>query len=484
MRPYREAIGRPPQTSGHDMKYKTVAAALLSLAAGIAIGLAADTNSYAEKSLKDPYARLDTFAQVLSVVEGNYVDDIDRTAMIDGAIQGMIRALDPHSGFMTAQARKAFEQMTSGAFVGIGMEVGIRDNELRIIMTFYGGPAQKAGLQSGDVILGIDGKDISKMSLDQITQALRGAPGTAVRLTIRHPGNLGTQNYTVKRAVVQLDTVRSRMLDDDYAYVAVRSFGEGTTKKVRAEIDNLNSLTQHGLKGIILDLRKNPGGFLLEGFQLANLFIPSGNIVSTRGRNGVLIQSYDATRDRYAYDLPLAVLIDESSASASEIVAGALQDHHRAIIVGQTSFGKATVQNLFPLSDGSSVKLTIGRYYTPSGRCIQGQGIVPDVEVEDLQLQVKKRTIIREKDLPNTLSAKTAGGKAPDPAAKDTNPAAKDAGNAAPAAKDDAPSNTTQPANAEIAEISPEPLPSIDDLQLFTALQQLRAREFFLGNTK
>lgn len=449
------------------MRNRTAVAAILALIVGIAIGLAIDNPGYADKAPKEPYKRLDTFAEVLSVIDGNYVDEVDRTAMIDGAILGMIRALDPHSGFMTAQARKAFELQTSGQFVGIGMEVGIRDNQLRIIMTFYGGPAQKAGLQSGDVILGIDGKDVSKMNLDQITQALRGAPGTAVRLTVRHPESLGTQNYTIQRAVVQLDIVRSRLLDDDYGYVSVRSFGEGATAKVRAEIDNLQKLTAQGLKGLILDLRKNPGGFLNEGVLLANLFLKSGTIVSTRGRNGILIQQYGATPDRYAYDMPLAVLIDEGSASASEIVAGALQDHHRAIIVGQTSFGKATVQNLFPLSDGSSVKLTIGRYYTPSGKCIQAEGIVPDVEVEDLQLQVKKRSIIREKDLPNALSAKTPTAQAqaqPQPVPEN-----------APAA---------QPSEAAQAEPEHEPLPSIDDLQLFTALQQLRAREFFLGNTK
>lgn len=464
------------------MKYKTAAAALLALVAGISIGLALDNPGYAEKSLKEPYARLDTFAQVLSLIDSNYVDEVDRTSMIDGAILGMIRALDPHSSFMTAQGRKAFELQTSGQFVGVGMEVGIRDNELRIIMTFYGGPAQKAGLQSGDVILGIDGKDISKMNLDQITQALRGKPGSTVRLTVRHPGNLGTQTYTMQRAVVQMDIVRSRMLDDDYGYVSVRSFGSGTAEKVRAEIDNLNSLTKNGLRGLILDLRKNPGGFLNEGVYLANLFLPSGNIVSTRGRNGVLIQSYDAAQNRYAYDMPLAVLIDESSASASEIVAGALQDHHRAIIVGQTSFGKATVQNIFSLEDGSSVKLTIGRYYTPSGRCIQAQGIVPDVEIEDLQLQVKKRTIIREKDLPNTLSAKYSAQK-PSDKPSDTKATDKPSDSKAADKPSDSKATDAQPAT-EVVEEFPEPLPSIDDLQLFTALQQLRAREFFLGNTK
>ena len=431
-------------------------ASVLALSAGLALGHLTQRDSYAEKASHEPYERLDTFAQVLSVIESNYVEPVNRTSMIDGAIHGMIRSLDPHSAFFSAAERKTFEMSTQNQFVGIGVEVGLRNDELRIITAFYGGPAQRAGLQSGDVILGVDGKDVSKMSLDELYASLRGEVGSKVTLNVKHSDKLSIRTYVIERAVVQLDMVRGRVLDDDYGYVAIKTFGADVSSKVKAEIELINSYTQHGLKGLILDLRKNPGGFLNEGVAVANLFIPSGNIVSTRGRDGVLIKNYDASRVNFVFDMPLAVLIDEGSASASEIVAGALQDHHRAVIVGQNSFGKASIQNMYKLKDGSSVKLTIGRYYTPSGRCIQGQGIVPDVQVEDLILQVRSRNTVREKDLDHSLSAQQGGNAA-----------------------SNAQQTSDKPEQDTVVHLPGEPLPSISDLQLFTALQQLRAREFF-----
>lgn len=421
---------------------------LAVLGLGFVLGAAAP-QSYAQKKDGDPYKRLDIFAQVLSVVERNYVESTNRTAMIDGAIHGMIRALDPHSSYMSAEERAEFERRTDGKFVGIGVEIGIRDDELRVITAFYGGPAQKAGIESGDVILAIDGRDVSTMSLDELFASLRGAPQSSVKLTIRRAEKLALKTFTLKRAVVALDLVQSQILPDDIGYVGLKSFGNGAADKVREAIERLNSYTASGLKGLVLDLRKNPGGFLNEGVALANLFIEKGNIVTTRGRDGVLIKSYDASRSRHAFDVPLAVLIDEGTASAAEIVAGALQDHRRAIVVGQTSFGKASIQNLFQLSDGATLKLTIGRYFTPSGHCIQARGITPDVEVEDLLLQRKSRSFMREKDLDHALSAAADSSGTPTAV----------------------PKTTYEPG---------EPLPSIDDLQLFTAIQQLRARRFYL----
>lgn len=429
------------------MKTQILLSATVFLSFGLGfISGATVPDSWAKKSASDPYRRLDAFAQVLNVIERNYVEETDRDAMIDGAIKGMLRSLDPHSSFMTAKDRAEFERRTDGKFVGIGVEVGIRNDELRIITAFYGGPAYKAGLRSGDVILSIDGNDVSAMSLDALFEAMRGDPGSQIRLTVRRPEKLAVQSFLIERGVVALDLVQYQLLPDDFGYIALKSFGNGATQKVKDAIERLKSYAPNGLNGIVLDLRKNPGGFLNEGVGVANLFIEKGNIVSTRGRNGVLIKSYDATRSGYAYDIPLAVLIDEGSASASEIVAGALKDHKRAILVGQTSFGKASIQNMFPLNDGSSVKLTIGRYYTPSGNSIQAQGITPDVEVEDLILQKKKRQITREKDLAHAL---------------DTND-----------------KNTNTNANAPYE--TGEPLPTIDDLQLFTAIQQLRARRFYV----
>ena len=415
-----------------------------SIVCGMVFCVSAQTTVFAQKP-HDPYQRLDTFAQVLNIIERNYVDDIDRTAMIDGAIQGMLRALDPHSAFMSSAQRKDFEQRTAGNFVGFGVEIGIKDDQLRIITAFHGGPAQKAGLSSGDVILSIDGKSVASMSLDELFNALRGEPGSTVRLTVRHPERLSIENYVVTRALLELGLVNSRLLYGDIGYVRLKSFGAGAAQKVRESIDELMRIST--LRGLILDLRQNPGGFLNEGVALANLFLKSGNIVTTKGRNGVLIKSYDASSHDYAYDLPLAVLIDDGSASASEIVAGALQDHRRAVIVGETSFGKASIQNMYKVPDGSTVKLTIGRYYTPSGRCIQAQGIVPDIEVDDLVLQPPKRAKnAREKDLPHALE------------------------------NTDSSQQKTSPQHATDDTPTPgESFSSVDDLQLFTAVQILRA---------
>lgn len=437
---------------------------IAATAMGFLMGAATVGQSYAQKKDVNPYERLDIFAQVLSVIERNYVDTADRTAMIDGAIKGMIRALDPHSSFMTGEERAEFERRTDGKFVGIGVELGIRDDELRVIAAFYGGPAQKAGIESGDVIVSIDGKDVSSMSLDALFDALRGAPQSTVRLTVRRAGHLSLKTHVIERAVVALDLVRTQIVSDDFGYIALKSFGNGAAEKVKEAIERLKTYAPGGLNGIILDLRKNPGGFVHEGVAVANLFVKSGNIVTTRGRGGILIKSYDAARSGYAYDYPLAVLIDEGTASAAEIVAGALQDHHRAIIVGQTSFGKASIQSLFSLSDGSTVKLTIGRYYTPSGNCIQARGITPDVEVEDLILQRKPRSVTREKDLDHALSAAEGSKSAPGGGAAQPNSTAVQ----------------TPAAPAAPAFDPEEPLPSIDDLQLFTAIQQLRARRFYL----
>jgi carboxyl-terminal processing protease len=397
--------------------------AVTAFLAGIGVGMVWNSGSYAQKNTREPYAKLDTFAEVLHVVERYYVDDVNREAMIDGAIEGMIRALDPHSHFLTAADRKAFEQRTGGQFVGIGVEIGIRNDELRILTAFHGGPAQKAGLRSGDTILAIDGKDVSQMSLDTLFHTLRGEPNSAVQLTVRHANTMGMKSYTVYRNLVQLDVTHSLLMDNDIGYVALSTFGEGAAKKVQAEIDKIASYTSNGLQGLVLDLRGNPGGFLNEGVALANLFVKSGDIVTTRGRNEVLMRSYSASRSGYEYDMPLAVLIDEASASASEIVAGALQDHKRAVIVGVTSFGKASIQNMYKLHDGSSLKLTIGRYYTPSGKCIQAQGIVPDIVVEKQHDMGENSPIVREKDLEHALKAHPDKPHAA-PSAPPENPAA------------------------------------------------------------
>jgi len=388
-----------------------------------------------DKKKPDPYARLDAFAQILNVVESNYVDTIDRNKVIDGAINGMIRALDPHSSFMSADERRDFEMRTGGQFVGIGVEVGLRENSLQIITAIPGGPAAQAGLDSGDTILAIDGEDVSQMSLDHLSMKLHGEVGSKLTLTVRRVNSLAPRNYIITRAVVQTALTFGQLLDLHYGYVALKSFGPGSAEKVKAEIERLKSLVGGDLRGLVLDLRQNPGGFIREATALADYFLDSGTIVETRGRDGVVMQTYTASRGT-AFDFPLVVLIDAGSASASEIVAGALQANKRAYIVGTTSFGKASVQSLFTLKDGSSLKLTIGRYYTPDGRSIQTLGITPDFYVEAAELVTSsEKRFMREKDLPGALP--------PGPEAQE-------------------------------GEIQPV-TPTIEDLQLFTAYNILRA---------
>lgn len=361
------------------------------------------SNAFAEGKKHDPYERLDAFAQVLNAVEANYVDKIDRTKVIDGAIDGMIRALDPHSSFMSATQRRDFELRTGGSFVGVGIEVGVKEGELRVITAIGGGPAQKAGIMSGDTILAVNGEEVAKMSLDALSMKLRGEPGTTLTLTIRHPNVLAPKTITLTREIIKTELTFSKLIDVHYGYVRLKSFGPGSAEKVRSEIEKLEKMTKGDLRGLVLDLRQNPGGYIKEATELADLFLSSGKIVETRGRDGVAIQTYTASSST-PFKMPLAVLIDNGSASASEILAGALQSHKRAIIVGTTSFGKASVQNILTLKDGSSLKLTIGRYYTPDGRSIQAQGISPDIYVEShVVLDAGEVRALREADLPNAL---------------------------------------------------------------------------------
>ena len=360
-------------------------------------------NVLADTPKQDPYARLDAFAQVLNVVEQNYVDTIDRTKIIDGAISGMIRALDPHSSYMTAAERRNFELRTGGQFVGIGVEIGFKEDVLRVIAPLPGGPAEKAGILSGDIILAIDGEDVSKMSLDHLVMRLQGEPGSTVRLLVKHPDVLSPRSYVVTRDIVKTEVTFSKLIDPHYGYVQLKSFGQGCADKVREEIESLERLTNNGLHGLVIDLRNNPGGFLNEATELVNMFLSKGLIVETRGRDGVVMQSYSASAGT-RFDFPVAILINAGSASASEIVAGAMQAHRRALIVGTQSFGKASVQNMIRLKDGASLKLTVGRYYTPDGQSIQARGITPDIYVENAALiPTEDQQAMREKDLANAL---------------------------------------------------------------------------------
>ncbi len=331
-----------------------------------------------------PYHRLKIFARVLSQLERYYVEPVDKKELIYGAIDGMVRTLDPHSSFMRPEDFKMLEEDTRGEFGGVGLEVGIQEDLLTVITPIAGSPAARAGIEPGDVILAIDEKPTLSMSIEEAIHLMRGKPGTGVTATFRRVGVEEPFDVVLERAVIQVESAKGELLTPGFAWLKIRSFQDGTTADVKKLLDRLKK-EGGGLKGVLLDLRRNPGGVLNEAVLLSDLFISKGTIVTTRGQGDRTITTYRANRRGTIDHLPLVVLVDGASASAAEIVAGALQDHGRALIVGTKSYGKGSVQSLIDLGDGFGLKLTVARYFTPKGRSIQVNGVIPDIAIESRQ---------------------------------------------------------------------------------------------------
>jgi carboxyl-terminal processing protease len=356
-----------------------------------------------------PYTKLDTFAQVLSQIERAYVEPPDPDQLIYSAIKGMVRHLDPHSAFLTPDELLAMRDRTAGRYVGVGVEIGLRDNQVVIIAPLEGGPAEAAGVQAGDIILAVDGKPATDWDVAKASEHMRGPEGSTLTLRLKRASLPQPVEVTLTRQVVAIVSIKHQLLDPGYGYIAIRSFTQNVHGDLRAAYDDLLRASGGHLRGLILDLRNNPGGLLREAVLVSNAFVGDGLIVSTEGRKGLELGRHEAQSDLAWITCPLVVLVNAGSASASEIVAGALQDHQRAVIVGSQTFGKGSVQNIYDLPDGSGLKLTIARYFTPSHRPIQGQGITPDILAEDLQLpDVAPAASARERDLPNALDAPTA----------------------------------------------------------------------------
>jgi carboxyl-terminal processing protease len=327
-----------------------------------------------------PYSKLAIFARVLTKLERLYVEPVDGDDLIYGAIRGMVRTLDPHSAFLLPDEFRILEEDTQGKFGGVGVEVGIQDDILTVITPMPGTPAEKAGLEPGDQIIAIEGSPTQSMSITDVVWQMRGVPGTEVTITIRREGEEKPFDVALTREVIHIESVQAELLEPGFPWIRVRIFQKGTASNVA---DAMARLTREGdgLQGLVLDLRRNPGGVLHEAVRLADLFVNSGTLVTTRGRDREIIQTFKANQRATATRVPMVVLIDGSSASAAEIVAGALQDHGRALLVGTRSFGKGSVQSIIDLGDGFGLKLTVARYFTPSGRSIQVEGVVPDVEI-------------------------------------------------------------------------------------------------------
>ncbi|MEH6635480.1 MAG: S41 family peptidase, partial [Halioglobus sp.] len=327
-----------------------------------------------------PLDELRTFADVFNQIRVGYVEEIDDSTLLEYAIQGMLMGLDPHSVYMTEDAFKDLQDNTSGEFTGLGLEVGMEDGYVKIISPIDGSPAAGAGLQSGDIILKLGKIPVKGMSLNEAIEVMRGPKGSDIELTIGRPGESQPFEVTLTRDTIKVASVRERWLEPGYGYIRIAQFQTATGADVGKSLSKL--MEQQELKGLVLDLRNNPGGILRASVDVAGLFMDGGTVVYTEGRLANSDMYYEADEQDQSKGTPLVVLINRGSASASEIVAGALQDHSRAVVMGTDSFGKGSVQTILPLSESRAVKLTTALYFTPNGRSIQAEGIVPDILVE------------------------------------------------------------------------------------------------------
>lgn len=371
-------------------KYLLKGALTIAIVAGIS--QVSEIKSYA----KDRYDDLQLFAKVLNLVQQYYIEEVDTKKLIYGGIKGMLRELDPHTNFLPPEIFKEFESETSGEFGGLGIEITVQQGILTVISPIEDTPAWKAGIKAGDKIVTINGESTKGLNLVEAAQRMKGSKGSKVILGIFREGFETPKDYAVVRGVVKIKSVKYTDLDEGYAYVRLTSFIENSGRDMRKEIEK-HTKKYKGMKGLILDLRRNPGGLLDQAIEIGNMFIDKGIIVSTMDRNKKEKKVVTANAENTLPNFPLIVLIDEYSASASEIVAGALQDHKRAIIMGQRSFGKGSVQSVVRLGDGSGLKLTVARYYTPSGRSIQAAGIMPDVVVESVNPEILEKAMIKTK---------------------------------------------------------------------------------------
>jgi len=364
------------------------------------------------------YEYLRTFSDVIELVKKSYVEEVNDKEIVYSAIKGMLESLDPHSSFLPPEMYKEMQTDTKGEFGGIGIEISIKDGFPIVITPIEDTPAFKEGIKAGDHIVKIDSKPTKNMNLMDVVKMIRGQKGKPVTLTIVREGVPGMKDYTVVRDIIQVKSVKFKMLDEDYGYIRIVQFQEKTSRDLDNAFKELEKMNKDKeLKGIILDLRNDPGGLLEQAVEVSDKFLSDGAIVSIEGRGEKGKQEnnkmkFFAQKKNSDYLNPLVVLINEGSASASEIVAGALQDYKRAIIVGAKSFGKGSVQTIIPLGDGSAVRLTTAKYYTPKGRSIQGEGVAPDIAVENNMVKSKEKIIpLKEKDLIERKNDKEAVDK-------------------------------------------------------------------------
>ena len=366
-------------------------------------GVFADRNSEGTLPLED----LRTFTEVFAKIKNDFVEPVEDKSLLENAIRGMLAGLDPHSAYLVPNDYQELQEGTSGEFGGLGIEVGMEDGFVKVIAPIDDTPAQRAGVEAGDLVIRLDDTPVKGMSLQDAVKVMRGEPGTDIVLTIVREGLDRPIRITITRDVIRVTSVRSRSLEPGYGYVRISQFQLRTGESLREAVGTLREEAgDSGLKGLVLDLRNNPGGVLNAAVSVSDAFLEEGTIVYTEGRMEDAKLTFSAKGSDILDGIPLVVLVNSGSASASEIVAGALQDHRRAVIMGEKTFGKGSVQTILPLGNGSALKLTTARYYTPSGTSIQARGIVPDIPLDRVQIsQLEAGRGVKEADLARHLES-------------------------------------------------------------------------------
>jgi len=423
--------------------------------------LVAGVSTYESAAGKEAYDKLKVFSEVLSLVEANYVDEVDPQKLIYGAIRGMLKELDPHTAFMTEDMFKEMQVDTKGEFGGLGITIGVKDDVLTVIAPIEDTPAWRAGVKAGDRIVTVEGEPTKDMTIENAVKRMRGVPGTSVTIGIMRDEFKEPRDFTIVRDVIKIKSVKSRVVDGTVGYLRITQFQERTDEELEEALAGLLS-QDPPLRGIVLDLRNNPGGLLDQAVLVSSRFLDKGRlVVYTKGRRASNNVEYKVRGGGGRTDFPMVVLVNHGSASASEIVAGALQDWERAVILGTVTFGKGSVQTVIPLDDGSGLRLTTAKYYTPKGRSIQNTGITPDISVPNAVIQVRRPPeghLQKERDLEGHLDNDTVGP-----------PAQK-----APAEQPAAPPPATAPEEGGEPEEEPEALHDEEDFQLQRALDLLK----------
>ncbi|MDX1804256.1 MAG: S41 family peptidase [Alcanivorax sp.] len=349
-----------------------------------------------------PVDELRAFAEVMERIHSSYIEKVDDRQLLESAIRGMLYELDPHSNYLTPDQFKDLQVTTTGEFGGVGIEVTMENGFIKVVTPVDGSPAGKAGIKSGDLILKIDDTFVKGLTLNEAVELMRGKIGSRIRLLVLREGDEKPHEVTLKRERIQIHSVSARLLQPGMGYLRISQFQNNTGDDARKALKQLQAKGE--LKGLILDLRNNPGGVLNGAVEVSDLFLDKGLVVYTQGRDPSSRNDFNATPGDMLNGAPLVVLVNGGTASASEIVSGALQDHSRAIIVGSRTFGKGSVQTVLPLSGNRALKLTTARYYTPKGRSIQAEGITPDIPVEVTKVEVRHDQQLREADLPRHLN--------------------------------------------------------------------------------